>query len=52
MLYNHLKLTEDEAIQRLNKQYSSDIKTFDEIESQALSMADVMFYGIIKAFKI
>ncbi|MDF2686888.1 MAG: hypothetical protein K0S55_2071, partial [Clostridia bacterium] len=52
MLYNHLKMTEDEAIQHLNGQYSSDIMLYDEIESQALKMADVMSLGIIRAFKI
>jgi hypothetical protein len=50
MLYSHLKMTEDEAIYRLNGKYASDIAIFDSIQAQALQMADFMAYGILNQF--
>ncbi len=52
MLYDHLKMTEDEAVQVLNQQYESSISQYDAIQDQALRMADVMTYGIINQFQI
>lgn len=50
-LFNtHLKMTEEEALYRLNGKYDSDISTFDSIEAQALEMADLMAYGILNQF--
>lgn len=50
MLYTHLKLTKSEAVNILNKNYSEGISIFDEIEKQALGMADVMASGIASQF--
>jgi len=50
MLYEHLALTKTEAVNILNKNYAESISTFDEIEKQALKMADTMTYGIVKQF--
>lgn len=50
MLYKHLKLTENEAVSRLNSQYAFDIALYDEIEAQALEMADMMTEGITRQF--
>ncbi len=50
LLYDHLKMTEDEAVYRLNGKYASDIALFDSIEAQALEMADFMAYGILNQF--
>jgi len=50
MLYDHLQMTEDEAVDRLNGQYASDIALYDEIEEQGLNMADAMTEGIIRQF--
>ncbi len=50
MLYKHLALTKDEAVNMLNKKYSEDISVYDEIEKQALAMADLMSNGIIRQF--
>ncbi len=52
MLYDHLKMTESEAVERLNGQYVKDIKLYDAIESEALQMADMMARGIIQQFKL
>jgi hypothetical protein len=52
LLYDHLKMTEDEAVYRLNMQYKEDIANYDSIESQALNMADYMASGIINQFKL
>jgi len=52
LLYDHLKMVEAEAIQRLNRQYDADIKTFDQIENQSLQMEDYMASGIINQFFI
>ncbi len=50
MLYEHLALTKTEAVNMITKNYSEGISTFDKIENQALEMADVMSYGIVKQF--
>ncbi|NLG93153.1 MAG: acetylglutamate kinase [Clostridiales bacterium] len=50
MLREHLKLTEDEATNRLMGQYAKDIALYDIIEDQALMMADYMAKGIKKQF--
>lgn len=50
LFYDHLKMTEDEAVFRLNNKYPLDIMIYDSIESQALKMADFMSYGIINQF--
>lgn len=50
MLYKHLNLVEAEAVTRLNRQYDANVAIFDEISTQALSMADYMSSGIMKQF--
>lgn len=50
MLHEHLALTKAEAVAMLTKNYGESISLFDEIEKQALEMADVMAYGIIRQF--
>ena len=52
MLYTHLSLTEKEATQLLTQEYDISVTTFDEIEKQALTMANTMAMGIIQQFKI
>ena len=51
LLYDHLKMTGKEATLRLNKQYADDINIFDDIEDEALRMADYMTSGIRKQFR-
>lgn len=48
MLYSHLEMTEEEAMLRLQGNYTADIAVFDSIEDEAYKMADYMFCGIIK----
>jgi hypothetical protein len=50
MLYEHLALTKSEAVDILTGNYEEGIKVYDEIEKQALKMADVMIKGIVKQF--
>ena len=50
MLHEHLRLVKAEAVALLNKNYSAGIDVYDEIEKQALEMADMMSEGIIKQF--
>lgn len=50
MLHNHLALTKYEAVDMLTSNYSESITVYDEIEKQALKMADVMAKGIVKQF--
>lgn len=50
LLYSHLKMTEDEAVFRLNNKYPLDIMIYNSIQSEAMKMADFMSYGIIHQF--
>lgn len=44
--YSHLEMTEKEATLRLQSDYAADIRMFDQIETEALRMADDMFCGL------
>lgn len=50
MLYDHLEMTEQEAVLRLAGRFPEDIRMFDRIELEALEMADYMSQGIIRQF--
>jgi len=50
MLYEHLKLTTQEAAMRLARNYPADIKAFDEVEEKAMAMADAFSSGIRRQF--
>lgn len=50
MWFEHLALTKSEAVARLNHDYTKDITIFDQIEKQALLMADHFSNGIICQF--
>ena len=50
MLYRHLALTKTEAVNMLARDYAASITTYDEIEKQALEMADMMSSGILRQF--
>ena len=50
MLNQHLSLTTQEAVARLQKNWSADVTAFDAIFNQALMMADALTDGIAKQF--
>lgn len=52
MLFDHLRMTENEAVQYLTRQYAASIDQYDSIQEQALKMADVMTFGIINQFQL
>lgn len=52
MLYSHSKMVEDEATYRLTSRYAADISNYDDMENQALNMADYMVEGIIRQFNL
>lgn len=52
MWYKHLALTKEEAVARLSKNYAKDIALFNQIEKEALLMADSFFMGISCQFSV
>jgi len=52
MLFEHLRMTENEAVQQLNGRYADSIAQYDAIQNQALEMADVMAQGVIRQFRL
>jgi hypothetical protein len=50
MLNQHLALTTQEAVARLQQKWSDDTVAFDRIFSQAMQMADALTDGIAKQF--
>ena len=52
LLFEHLRMTEDEAVQILTGKYEKSIEEYDDIQAEALKMADVMTCGIVKQFCI
>lgn len=50
MMDDHLKLTTDEAVQRIKKDYDADIVAFDKVHVEILQMSDMLAEGILKQF--
>ena len=50
MLYDHLAMTKNEAVDLLTQKYADSISVFESIEQEALAMADRMTQGIRKQF--
>lgn len=50
MLYSHLSMTKEEAVDFINANYAASVAVFDQIEKEALEMADRMTEGIVQQF--
>jgi hypothetical protein len=50
MLNQHLALTTQEAVNRLQQKWNDDVTNFDAIFSQSMMMADALSSGIVKQF--
>lgn len=50
MFYTHLELTKTEAILMIQKEFEKDIQVYDQIQEQALGMADAFTEAIVKQF--
>ena len=50
MMNDHLKLTTDEAVQRIKKNYDADVVAYDKVHDEILKMSDMLSDGIVKQF--
>ena len=50
MMHDHLKLTTDEAVARIKKDYDADIAAYAKVHNEILEMADMLTDGIVKQF--
>jgi hypothetical protein len=50
MMYDHLRLTTDEVVARLEQDWAADVRAYDRIHRQILHMADMLSTGIVKQF--
>ena len=50
LLMQHLNLTRNEVVARLQKNHDADIEAFDQILTEILTVADVLSTGIVKQF--
>lgn len=50
MMYEHLKLTTDEASARIKKDWAGDIAAFEKVFDEIMMMADTLTQGIVLQF--
>jgi hypothetical protein len=50
MMHDHLRLTTNEVVARLQRNWAADVRAYDRIHLQALHMADMLSAGLVKQF--
>jgi hypothetical protein len=50
MMHDHLRLTTNEVVARLQKNWAADVRAYDAIHRQILHMADMLSSGLVKQF--
>ncbi len=50
MMHDHLKLTTEEAVCRIKKDYDADVIAYDKVHNEILKMADMLTDGIVLQF--
>ena len=50
MMHEHLKLTTDEVVARIKRDYDGDIVAYDKVHNEILEMSDMLTDGIVKQF--
>ena len=50
MMRSHLRLTTNEVVARLTKNWSADVRAYDRIHVQILHMADMLSDGLVAQF--
>jgi hypothetical protein len=50
MMHDHLQLTNDEAAQRIKKDYDADVIAYDKVHVEILNMSDMIADGIARQF--
>ena len=50
MMYNHLTLTSEEAMNRINKNYPADAATFEEVQIEIKELSDKLVEDIVVQF--
>ena len=50
MMHDHLRLTTNEVVARLQKNWAADVRAYDRIHVQILHMADMLSAGLVEQF--
>ena len=50
MMRSHLRLTTNEVVARLTKNWAADVRAYDRIHIQILHMADMLSDGLVAQF--
>jgi hypothetical protein len=50
MMHSHLRLTTNEVVARLQRNWSADVRAYDRIHRQILHMSDMISSGLVRQF--